>query len=104
MVIHGDYLFWLKQAGRTLHLMQIAITGLPGECVAAVIHLPVHLFDAVDTGQAPWTRLHALIMLATPRAVPGKRRHRCIQPPDNTAQFVVPGFGFHFRIKVGAGH
>lgn len=76
--------------------------GLSG--TADIIYLPVSLFDAVDTGLAPVTVLHALIMVTAPHTVPGQRHHRCIQSVEHIAQLPVPGLSFHFRVKMSTVH
>lgn len=43
-------------------------------------------------------------MAATPRAVPGKRYHRHLQPTNEAAQSPASGFGFDLRVLVNAVH
>lgn len=58
---------------------------LSGECVTAVISLPAGLFNTVNPRVAAAAVLPPLIMAATPYAVPGWHRYRCIQSADDTA-------------------
>lgn len=72
-MIHNANSLWVK-SGRTPPLRRYLVYkdgGLPS--TAAVVSLPVRFFDAVDTGLAPVTVFHVLIMVTAPHTVPGER-------------------------------
>ena len=68
-MIHNADSLWVK-SGRTPPLWRYRVHkdegGVSG--TAAVVSLPVRFFDAVDTGMAPVTVLHALIMVTAPHS------------------------------------